>query len=116
MFADIKTAGCVQVPEVLLEQTAIGLRCWEREACGPGGGGALVGHGQVLGGMSVVPLPGWLTLGVGGRFPVCGAPRWVGSGGLVCRSAEIRSTCRCGRGSRVGPPALPFPEGGMGVP
>ena len=63
MFADIKTAGCVQVPEVLLEQTPIGLRCWEREACGPGGGGALVGHGQVLGGMSMVSLPGWLTLG-----------------------------------------------------
>ena len=27
----------------------------------------------------------------------------------------MRSTCRCGRGSRVGPPALPFPEGDMGM-
>ena len=28
----------------------------------------------------------------------------------------MRSTCRCGRGSRVGPPALPFPDVGMGGP
>ena len=57
MFADIETAGCVQVPEVLLERTPIGLRCREREACGSGGGGALVGHWQVLGGMSMVSFP-----------------------------------------------------------
>ena len=36
-FSDIETAGCVQVPEVLLERPPIGLRCWEREACGSGG-------------------------------------------------------------------------------
>ena len=49
MFADIETAGCVQVPEVLLERTPIGLRCREREACGSGGrwcpGRALAGSG-----------------------------------------------------------------------
>ena len=34
VFTDIESAGCVQVLEVLLERTPIGLRCWEREACG----------------------------------------------------------------------------------
>ena len=28
----------------------------------------------------------------------------------------IWSVCWCGRGSRAGPPALPSPEGGMGMP
>ena len=41
MFTHIESAGCVQVPEVLLEHTPIGLHCWELEACGSGGGGGV---------------------------------------------------------------------------
>ena len=47
---------------------------------GRGGGGALVGHVHVLGGNSVMSLPGWLTLGSAGAVT-------VGGGVLVCRAA-----------------------------
>ena len=82
---------------------------------GLGGGGALVGHEHVLGGITGSSHPDWLTLWmevwgpVGGGVLVCRASCWCSAGGLACRSAGGWW------GSRVGPIALLLPEGGMGV-